>query len=217
MSDPGAQSAVVCEFSQTSGTGTYSLARNIPGSLRFAAFFSDGDEIDYCATNGAYIEAGTGTFDATANTLSRDVITASSTGYAIDWPAGGQVFIRPLARRPYQIGFSFVGGVLANSQRLGDHVFSVAAKIPADFGAYAGHASEASGSANATSNTAIKVQKNGSDVGTITIGSGGVSPTFSTSGVTVSFAAGDKLTLVGPSTADATFANFCCTLVLYEA
>jgi hypothetical protein len=119
--------------------------------------------------------------------------------------------------KKYAISFSYVGGVLANSQLLGLHAFSRAITFPADFAAYGDNASQAGGTANATGSTAIVVQQNGSNVGTITIGAGGITPTFSTSGAAVAFAAGDVLKLVGPSTADATFANFYCTLVGYES
>lgn len=63
-------------------------------------------------------------------------------------------------------------------------------------------------SANATGSTVFDVQKNGSSIGSVTIGAGGTTPTFATSGGTSqSFAAGDLFAIVGPATADATLAD----------
>jgi hypothetical protein len=66
----------------------------------------------------------------------------------------------------------------------------------------------------ATGSTAFDVQKNGSSIGTITFSASGSSATFTTSGgAAQSFAAGDVLAIVAPSTADATLADigFCLT------
>jgi hypothetical protein len=128
-------------------------------------------------------------------------------------------------QRPrYIIGASALSGVLTVSQVLLLHKFTKAITFPANFGAYLGHASEAGGTAAATGSTVINVDKataaapnTFSNVGTITIGSGGVVPTFATSGgATVSFAQGDVLRIIGPSSPDATFANFYASLVGYE-
>jgi hypothetical protein len=133
-----------------------------------------------------------------------------------------------LARRRgriYQIGFSFPSGAaLGNSQVVGHHKFSIGVTFPPDFTSYAGHASQASGTVNATASTAFKVQKRSgspdtwSDVGTVTIASSGVVATFATSSnIAQRFAQGDVLRIVGPASADATFANPFFTLVGYES
>lgn len=120
--------------------------------------------------------------------------------------------------RPYPIGFSWPGGVPGNSQRIGDHVFSIGVTFPPNFSAYTQHASQASGSANATGSTVFSIKRNGSQIGTITIGAGTTTPTFATSGgVAQRYAQGDKITIFGPATADATFADPCFTLVGYES
>lgn len=63
-------------------------------------------------------------------------------------------------------------------------------------------------SANATGSTAFDVQKNGSSIGTVTIGAGSTTATFVTSGgASQSFAAGDLLAIIAPGTADATLAD----------
>jgi hypothetical protein len=67
--------------------------------------------------------------------------------------------------------------------------------------------------ANATGSTVFDIQKNGSSVGSCTIGAGGTTPTFATSGGTsVSFAAGDVLAIIAPGTADLTLADPAITL-----
>jgi len=124
----------------------------------------------------------------------------------------------------YNLGFSYTGGVLGSSQLLGMHRASIAVTIPANFGSYAGHVSQAGGTANATASTVISVERalNASpntftQVGTITIAAASITPTFATAGGTaVSLAQGDVIRLVGPAIADSTLANFYCTLVGHE-
>lgn len=116
----------------------------------------------------------------------------------------------------YSVGFSFVGGVLSNTQLLGVHRFSRAVVFPGNFSG-----STAGAMAVATGSTVIAVARalaatptTFAAVGTITIAAGTITPTFATTGgATVSCAAGDVLSLTGPATADATLANFYCTLV----
>lgn len=68
-------------------------------------------------------------------------------------------------------------------------------------------------SANATGSTVFDIQKNGSSIGSCTIGAGGVTPTFATSGgAAQSFAAGDILAIIAPGSADATLADPAITL-----
>lgn len=128
-------------------------------------------------------------------------------------------------RLPYVFAFSAPQTTaFSASQVIGHHRFAVGVTFPANFGAYLGRASQAGGTANATGSTVISVEKaasaspnSWSQIGTITIGAGGVSPTFATSGgAAQTFAAGDVLRLVMPSSADATFAGFYATLVGYE-
>lgn len=126
-------------------------------------------------------------------------------------------------RARYILG-CFVPGTMTASQMLLLHRFSKAVTIPANFGAYLGHLSEARGTVNATASTVITVQQSLSgtpatftNVGTITIAGGSMVGTFASSGGTaISFAQGDALALVGPATADTTFANLAATLVGYE-
>lgn len=57
-----------------------------------------------------------------------------------------------------------------------------------------------------TSSASIDIQKNGSSFGTISISGSATTATFSTSATT--FAAGDVLKIIAPSSADATLAGF---------
>lgn len=128
------------------------------------------------------------------------------------------------ARKKHVVSANALTGVLTNSQVLLLHRLDIACTIPANFADFRDSSSQAGGSAVATASTEVKVQKAAnatpntfSDVGTITFGAGTVTPTFATSGGSaVAFAKGDVLRLIGPASADATFADFYATLVMYE-
>lgn len=68
--------------------------------------------------------------------------------------------------------------------------------------------SQFTATANATGSTVFTVKKNGSSIGTCTVGAGTTTGTFATSGGTAqSLAAGDVLSIEAPASADATLAN----------
>ena len=125
----------------------------------------------------------------------------------------------------YAIGFSYTGGVLGASQLLGLHRVAKNITIPANFGPYFGQNSQAGGTANATGSTVISVDRalaasptTFAQIGTITIAAGTITPTFATAaGAAITCAQGDVIRLQGPSSADATLANFYATLVAQEA
>src|SRR5580765_2397875 len=129
-------------------------------------------------------------------------------------------------RRPkHEIVSPAVVGVLTASQQLMYYRFPKAVTIPANFGgSYLGSASQAGGTANATASTVINVDQapnatpnTFSNVGTITIAAGTVTPTFATAGGSpISFAEGDVVRIMGPGSADATFAGFYATLIGFE-
>jgi hypothetical protein len=142
----------------------------------------------------------------------------------LSWIFDGQKWLAAASKPKYLLA-CFVPGVLTASQSLLLHRFSKAITFPANFDTYLGHLSEARGSVAATASTTIAVQKataaapgTFTGVGTIVIAAGAmVAATFTTTGgAALSFAAGDSLALVGPGTADATFAGFAATLVGYE-
>ena len=84
----------VKETSTTTGTGTYSLDGAAAGFRTFVAGVGDGNRCTYCVTDGTSWEVNEGTVtDAATDTLSRDLLLASSSGSAISWSAGSrQVF-----------------------------------------------------------------------------------------------------------------------------
>jgi hypothetical protein len=110
------------------------------------------------------------------------------------------------------------------SQVLGHHDFACGVTIPANFGAYLGRQARAGGSAVAAASTIISVEKAAaatpntfSQVGTITIAAGTVTPTFASSGgTTIVFAANDRVRFVAPATPDTTFVGFYCTIPGYQ-
>lgn len=119
--------------------------------------------------------------------------------------------------RMYQLGFSWPGGVPGNSQRIGDHCFSIGVTFPPSFTAYQGHVSQGVASAASTGTATFAVNKNGSGIGTIVF-TGAATATFTTtSSLAQKFAQGDILTIVAPASADATLANPAFTLVGYES
>lgn len=106
---------------------------------------------------------------------------------------------------------SAVTGKPAASQIVAIYTAFSAETFPANFGSP--NQSYGSVGTNPTATASYTVNKNGSSVGTISISTGGVF-TFTTSGGTsFSLAAGDRLTIVAPSSQDTTLADVGITLV----
>jgi len=145
------------------------------------------------------------------------------TSGAMSWTYDGTKWVAGGAQAKYIIG-CYVPGLLTASQYLLVHTFGKATTIPANFGAYLGHASQGRGGAAATGSVAIDVRKataaapgTFSSVGTISVAAAALLATFATTGGTaITFAAGDTIAVVAPATPDATFNNFNATLVGYE-
>lgn len=127
--------------------------------------------------------------------------TAGSSNYVLKTDGSGitsWALVTSLFTSPYDISF-FQYGFPTDAQLIFSHVFARAVACPDDWsGAYA------KASANFTSTKAYDIQKNESSVGTMTCTSGGSTCTFVTAATTTSFAAGDRIEVVGPATADAT-------------
>lgn len=90
----------VKETTTTTGLGTYSLAGAAAGFRTFVAGVGTANQCHYVVENGTDWEVGIGTVtDAAPDTLSRDVILASSNaGAAVNWGAGTKnVFCAGLA------------------------------------------------------------------------------------------------------------------------
>lgn len=106
---------------------------------------------------------------------------------------------------------SAVTGKPAASQIVAIYTAFSTETFPANFGSP--NQSYGSVGTNPTSTASYTVNKNGSSVGTVSISTSGVF-TFTTSGGTsFSLAAGDRLTIVAPSSQDATLADVGITLV----
>jgi hypothetical protein len=106
---------------------------------------------------------------------------------------------------PYNIGL-FVAGVMTNSEIVLMHVLPYAVEIASGAsGSYAKAAVAATAAAD------ITINKNGSSIGTIHFGVAGTIATFVFT-TNQTFAAGDIISLVAPSSADATLANIGITL-----
>jgi hypothetical protein len=85
-------------------------------------------------------------------------------------------------------------------------VFDRAVSFPADLAASEGYSG-----VTATGSTGLDVQKNGVNIGTITFDNAGSTPTFALAGG-ISFAAGDRLSILNENPADATLADISLTL-----
>jgi hypothetical protein len=101
----------------------------------------------------------------------------------------------------YQLG-CFLAGMPAASQMVGVWAFLYAWTLPANAAGSSGKCGT-----NPTSSATYNIKKNGSTVGTVAISTGGVFTFATTGGTSVSFAAGDTLTLVAPSSPDATLSD----------
>jgi hypothetical protein len=124
-------------------------------------------------------------------------------------------------RPRYHLG-AYVPGQMSASQNLLFHRFSKGVTIPANFGAYLGHVSEAGGMVGATASTVIQIAKavaatptTFTNVASITFAAGAVLGTFSTQAA-ITFAQGDLIRLRGPATADVTFSDFTATIMGWE-
>lgn len=90
----------VWETSATIGTGTYALAGARVGYRAFSAVCSNGDTVEYLATDGTNWEIGVGTW-ATGNNLARTTVYVSTNANsAVSWTAGNKdIFLDMPAHR----------------------------------------------------------------------------------------------------------------------
>jgi hypothetical protein len=93
----------VQETSNTTGTGTFTLAGAVSGFQSFSAI-GNGNTTYYAIVGGTQWEVGLGTYTSSGTTLSRDTVSASSTGSKIDFAAGTKnVFVTyPAEEAVYQ-------------------------------------------------------------------------------------------------------------------
>ena len=83
----------VQETTNTTGTGTLTLAVAVTGYQSFNTAIGNGNTCYYTITNGTDWEVGVGTFTSSGTTLSRDtVFSSSASGAKITVAAGAAVF-----------------------------------------------------------------------------------------------------------------------------
>jgi len=168
------------------------------------------DQIKFGASSGSYVRCNTpfGYLQLEAHAAAAWIVTNAIGAWELDGVLIGLV--------PYSIGFSYVGGVLGASQLLGMHKLPRAVTLPANLvGSVAGATAAATGSTVISVDRALAASPGTfAQIGTITFAAGSATPTFATVGGTAkAMATGDVLRLIGPSTADATLANFYSTLL----
>jgi len=100
----------------------------------------------------------------------------------------------------------FLPGVYSAGALMAQILFDRAVSFPVDFAGSAGYSG-----VTATASTALDVQKNGVNIGTITFDNLGNTATFSLAGG-ASFVAGDRISILNENPADATLADISLTL-----
>lgn len=121
-------------------------------------------------------------------------------------PANPIVAVSLPSTAPYDVGL-FVGGKPDASELLVKLVATRDIDFVADFADSLLHAGVA-----ATASTVFAIAKNGTGIGSVTVGAAATTGTFTTSATPVSLAAGDVLTITAPGTPDATLADISITL-----
>src|SRR5262249_7962061 len=111
-------------------------------------------------------------------------------------------------QRPRYVIGSFTPGLLTANQNLLFHRVSKAVTIPANFGAYLAHASEAGGSTVATNSTTVTLARalvtsptTFANIGSVTFAAGSANGTWSTQAA-ISLAQGDIIRVRAPATPD---------------
>ena len=117
-----------------------------------------------------------------------------------------------LQTTPFSQGWSYLGsGPPASSQRLSTYVFVQPYTFPANF-----LGSQANALILPTADFVIAIFYAGIQIGTLTINTDG-SFAYSTSGLTLSVTAGQRITFVAPVTTDATINDFAWTILAASA
>lgn len=160
-------------------------------------------------TTPAYVTAAiAGAGGATTYAALTDVDVASLQNNQIPaWNSGASKWENIDA--PYNLSV-YAEGALTTSEIFLLHVLPYAIEIPSGAGA-----SQAKSNVAATSSTTITINKNGSSIGTIVWSASGTTGAY-TFASSISFAAGDIITLVAPSSADATLADVGITLAAFR-
>lgn len=131
-------------------------------------------------------------------------VTAAITA-AVPAPTTSTASITTWTGTPYDLGIA-IYGIPANSEVVYRFMTTRTLTIPANFTGSLAKAGIAS-----TASSVLVIQKNGVQFGTVTFAAAGVTGTFSTQ-ASVSFVAGDKISVVAPASADITLADIDITI-----
>lgn len=190
-------------YSTPAYVGAAIAALSIPSRTNAAAYPSSSDTTyatpAYVAAAVAAVSGGSSTYaaltDVDVSSLQNNQIPAWNNGASkwenIDAPYNAAVF---------------AGGTLDASEVFFGHAFPYAVEIPSG-----ATNSQAVAGIAATGTTTVTIKKNGSSIGTIAWSTSGTVGVF-TFASSVSFAAGDIISLTGQSSPDATLANISITL-----
>ena len=166
------------------------------------AYFAGGTDVPV-ADGGTGVSALTAyapIFGGTTTTGAVQSGTVGTTGQVLT--SNGAAALPTMQSQPYDVA-AFYPGIPTASAKMVRVPMARAVTFAANFAS-----SQFKASANATASTVFDIQKNGSSIGTCTIGAGSTTPTFATTGGAVqSFAAGDVLSIICAGTPDATLAD----------
>lgn len=103
----------------------------------------------------------------------------------------------------------FFPGTPASSQLMFKYVAALACEFPADFAGAVGHIGT-----NPTGSFVMDVSVNGSNVGTITVSTGGAFSFATVGNVAIPVDAGERIEIEGPASADGTAADIAVTFIM---
>lgn len=175
------------------------------------------DAITFVQFNGVTTNAGTG-LTKVGNTLSLSTSGATAGNYGssslipvLTVDTYGRVTSASTASvavgSSYYDISTFVTGKPAAGQVVFDMVFVRGASIPANLSG-----SLFVATSPATAGATFNIKKNGNVIGTITLAAAGYTGTFNTSGLAVSLVSGDRLSIIAPSSQDASLGDFALTI-----
>jgi len=143
----------------TTGTGTLSLGSAVTGFLTFAAAGAqNGDVVYYAITDGANSETGIGTYNSSAQTLTRTVLTSTNGNTPISLSGTAQVAMSVVSQTINDILAAIpVAPKLLNTVT-GSSVSSLADTTSLASGAYTSYTMRLSGLLVATNNTSLVLE-----------------------------------------------------------
>jgi hypothetical protein len=133
------------------------------------------------------------------------MVTTDTSSFTLDTDSLA-IEVMPVAGA-YDIGFFYGGGPPGSSELIFKHVAARDFQLPGNFFGSEGHVGT-----NPTATFDMDVQLEGVSIGTISVSTSGVFTFTTTSGTAKDVAAGERLEIIGPSSADATVADIGFTL-----